>query len=193
MSVAVVAPPVERYRWTADLYHQMIETGILGEDDRVELINGELATMSPIGSEHSGVVDQLAEILIEQQARRAIVKVQGPLQLDDHSEPQPDLILLAPRHDFYKRSLPRPADVLLVIEVADSSLAYDRAVKMSLYANAGIAEAWIVNLIDRWIEVYRDPSAAGYTTMLKVLAGKSIAPQAFADVTVGVDELLHHP
>ena len=190
MSVAVTAPPVERYRWTIDLYHQMIETGILGEDERIELIKGELATMSPIGSEHSGVVDQLAEILIEQLMRRAVVKVQGPLQLEDHSEPQPDLILLAPRRDFYKRSLPRPADVLLVIEVADSSLAYDRAVKMALYAGAGMPEAWIINLIDRWIEVYRDPSPAGYTTLLKILPGKSVAPQAFADVVVIVDELL---
>ena len=103
--------------------------------------------------------------------------------------PQPDLILLAPRRDFYKRSLPRPADVLLVIEVADSSLAYDRAVKMALYAGAGIPEAWIINLIDRWIEVYRDPSPAGYTTLHKILPGKSIAPQAFADLVVMVDEL----
>ena len=190
MSVAVTAPPVERYRWTIDLYHQMIETGILGEDERIELIKGELTTMSPIGSEHSGVVDQLAEILIEQLMRRAVVKVQGPLQLEDHSEPQPDLILLAPRRDFYKRSLPRPADVLLVIEVADSSLAYDRAVKMALYAGAGMPEAWIINLIDRWIEVYRDPSPAGYTTLLKILPGKSVTPQAFADVVVVVDELL---
>ena len=190
MSVAVTAPPVERYRWTIDLYHQMIETGILGEDERIELIKGELTTMSPIGSEHSGVVDQLAEILIEQLMRRAVVKVQGPLQLEDHSEPQPDLILLAPRRDFYKRSLPRPADVLLIIEVADSSLAYDRAVKMALYAGAGMPEAWIINLIDRWIEVYRDPSPAGYTTLLKILTGKSVTPQAFADVVVVVDELL---
>ena len=190
MSVAVTAPPVERYRWTIDLYHQMIETGILGEDERIELIKGELTTMSPIGSEHSGVVDQLAEILIEQLARRAVVKVQGPLQLEDHSEPQPDLILLAPRRDFYKRALPRPTDVLLVIEVADSSLAYDRAVKMALYAGAGMPEAWIINLIDRWIEVYRDRSAAGYTTLLKILPGKSVAPQSFTDVIVMVDELL---
>ena len=190
MSVAVAAPPVERYRWTVDLYHQMIETGILGEDERVELIKGELTTMSPIGAEHSGVVDQLAEILIEQLARRAVVKVQGPLQLEDHSEPQPDLILLAPRRDFYKRALPRPTDVLLVIEVADSSLAYDRAVKMALYAGVGIPEAWIINLIDRWIEVYRDRSAAGYTTLLKILPGKSVAPQSFTDVIVMVDELL---
>ena len=106
------------------------------------------------------------------------------------SEPQPDLALLAPRRDFYKRALPRPTDVLLVIEVADSSLAYDRAVKMALYAGVGIPEAWIINLIDRWIEVYRDRSAAGYTTLLKILPGKSVAPQSFTDVIVMVDELL---
>jgi Uma2 family endonuclease len=176
MTVAVAAPPVERYRWTVALYHQMIETGILGEDERIELIKGELATMSPIGAEHSGTLKKLTEMLFEQLRRRAVISVQDPLQVDDYSEPEPDLALLAPRRDFYKRALPRPADVLLVIEVADSSLAYDRTIKMALYAGAGIAEAWIVNLIDRWIEVYRDPSSAGYTTLLKILPGKSVAP-----------------
>jgi Uma2 family endonuclease len=190
MTVAVAAPPVERYRWTVDLYHQMIETGILGEDERIELIKGELATMSPIGAEHSGTLKKLTEMLFEQLRRRAVISVQDPLQVDDYSEPEPDLALLAPRRDFYKRALPRPADVLLVIEVADRSLAYDRTIKMALYAGAGIAEAWIVNLIDRWIEVYRDPSSAGYTTLLKILPGKSVAPLSFADVVVAVDELL---
>ena len=190
MSVAIAAPPVERYRWAVDLYHQMIETGILGEDERVELIKGELTTMSPIGAEHSGTLKKLTEMLFDQLRKRAVISIQDPLQVDDYSEPQPDLALLAPRRDFYKHSLPRPADVLLVIEVADSSLAYDRAVKMALYAGAGMPEAWIINLIDRWIEVYRDPSPAGYTTLLKILPGKSIAPQSFADVVVVVDELL---
>lgn len=193
MSVAVATPPFERYRLTSAVFHAMVEKGIFCEDERVELIEGELVTMSPIGSEHMGVVNQLAELLIRQMKRRALVGVQGPIHLDDHSEPQPDLVLLKPRPDFYKRSLPLPADILLVIEVADSSLVYDRSVKMSLYANAGIPEAWIINLIDRWIEVYRDPSSAGYTTMLKILPGKTVAPQAFADVVVSVDELLAQP
>lgn len=193
MQVAVAAPPVarfERFRLSRDRYHQMIESGIFGEDERIELIEGGLVTISPIGAEHSGIVDQLSEILVDQLARRAVVKVQGPIQLDDHSEPEPDVVLSKPRRDYYKRSLPQPADVLLVIEVADSSLAYDRTVKMPLYAQAGITEAWIINLIDRWIEVYRDPSPAGYTTMLKILPGRAIAPQAFADVIVVVDDLL---
>ena len=99
-------------------------------------------------------------------------------------------MVVGDHHIGRERALPRPADVLLVIEVADSSLAYDRAVKMALYAGAGIPEAWIVNLIDCWIEVYRDPSPAGYTTMLKILPGRTITPQAFADVIVVVDDLL---
>ncbi len=192
MTVAVAAPPVaeyERFRLSSDRYHQMIERGIFGEDERIELIEGGLVAMSPIGSEHSGVVDQLNEILVSQLARRAVVKVQGPIHLDDHSEPEPDVVLSKPRRDYYKRSLPQPADILLIIEVADSSLAYDRTVKMPLYARAGIAETWIINLIDRWIEVYRDPSTAGYTTMLKILPGRAIAPQAFADVIVAVNDL----
>ena len=190
MSVAAAAPPIERYRLTSAIFHEMVDKGILNEDDRLELIEGELVTMSPIGPEHMGVVNQVAQILIRQLEQRAIVSIQGPIALDEFSEPQPDLALLVQRDDFYKHSLPRPADVALVIEVADSSLAYDRTIKMPLYARAGIPEAWIVNLIDRWIEVYRDPSAAGYTTLLKILSGKSIAPQAFEDVVVVVDDLL---
>ena len=193
MQVAVAAPPIarfERFRLSRDRYHQMIENGVIGEDDRIELIEGELVTMSPIGAEHSGLVKKLTELLFGRLNKRALISVQDPIQLDDFSEPEPDLALLQPRADYYMRSLPRPADVLLVIEVADSGLAYDRTVKMPLYAQAGIAEAWIVNLIDRWIEVYRDPSPAGYTTMLKILPGRTIAPQAFADVIVGVDDLL---
>ena len=190
MSVAAAAPPIERYRLTSAIFHEMVDKGILNEDDRLELIEGELVTMSPIGPEHMGVVNQVAQILIRQLEQRAIVSIQGPIALDEFSEPQPDLALLVPRDDFYKHSLPRPADVALVIEVADSSLAYDRAIKMPLYARAGVPEAWIVNLIDRWIEVYRGPSTAGYTTLLKILSGKSIAPQAFDDVVVVVDDLL---
>ncbi|MCB9122798.1 MAG: Uma2 family endonuclease [Caldilineaceae bacterium] len=190
MSVAAAAPPIERYRLTSAIFHEMVDKGILNEDDRLELIEGELVTMSPIGPEHMGVVNQVAQILIRQLEQRAIVSIQGPIALDEFSEPQPDLALLVQRDDFYKHSLPRPADVALVIEVADSSLAYDRTIKMPLYARAGIPEAWIVNLIDRWIEVYRDPSTAGYTTLLKILSGKSIAPQAFDDVVVVVDDLL---
>ena len=190
MSVAAAVPPIERYRLTSAIFHEMVDKGILNEDDRLELIEGELVTMSPIGPEHMGVANQIAQILIRQLEQRAIVSIQGPIALDEFSEPQPDLALLVQRDDFYKHSLPRPADVALVIEVADSSLAYDRAIKMPLYARAGVPEAWIVNLIDRWIEVYRGPSTAGYTTLLKILSGKSIAPQAFDDVVVVVDDLL---
>lgn len=194
MQIAVAAPPVERFerfRLSRDRYHQMIASGVFGEDERIELIEGELVTMSPIGAEHSGLVKKLAELLFGLLNKRALISIQDPIQLDNFSEPEPDLALLQPRSDYYMRSLPTPADVLLVIEVADSSLAYDRTVKMPLYAQAGIAEAWIINLIDRWIEVYRDPSPAGYTTMLKILPGRAIAPQAFADVIVAVDALLN--
>ena len=190
MSVVVNAPPIERYRLTSNRYHQMVKMGVFAEDERIELIEGEISPMSPIGSEHMGVVNQLAAILIAQLRRRAIVGIQGPIRLDDSSEPQPDLVVLTPRQDFYKRALPEPADVLLVIEVADSSLAYDRSIKTPLYARAGIAETWIINLIDRWIEVYRDPAPVGYTTQYKILTGKTIAPQTFTDVPIQVSELL---
>jgi Uma2 family endonuclease len=181
---------MERYRLSSAAYHRMIERGILDEDTRLELIEGELAVMSPIGPEHAGYLKKVAELLFEQLHRRALLSIQDPVHLDQYSEPQPDLALLRPRRDYYTRSLPEPSDIFLVVEVADSSLVYDRTVKAPLYARAGVVEMWIVNLIDGWVEVYRDPSPAGYTTLLKVLPGKSVAPLAFADVTIDVSGLL---
>src|SRR5579862_9904434 len=139
-------PWVARRPLTVAEYHRMGEVGILTEDDRVELIEGELIAMSPIGSEHSGTVNALTHTLVLAVEDRAVVAVQNPVQLDDLSEPRPDFALLKPRDDYYRRSTPRPDDVLLLIEVADSSLAYDRNVKRSLYAWHGIPEFWIVNI-----------------------------------------------
>ena len=138
MSVAAAAPPIERYRLTSAIFHEMVDKGILSEDIRLELIEGGLVTLSPPGAEDSGIVNQIAQTLIPQIEQRALFRIHGPIALDEFSEPQPDLALLVQRDDFYKHSLPRPADVALVIEVADSSLAYDRTIKMPLYARAGV-------------------------------------------------------
>src|SRR6476659_3569905 len=139
-------PWVTRRPITVTEYHRMGEVGILGDRDRVELIEGELVAMSPIGSYHHGTVNKLNHALVQAVGERAVVSVQGPVRLDEFSEPEPDLALLKPRPDFYRDAHAGPADVLLLIEVADTSLNYDRAVKRALYARHTIQELWIVDL-----------------------------------------------
>ena len=158
-------PWVKRRPITVGDYHHMAEAGILTERDRVELIEGELVAMSPIGSYHHGTVNRLTHTLIHAVGDRAIVSVQGPIRLDDLSEPEPDFALLKPRADFYRDAHAVAADVLLLIEVADSSLNYDRAVKRALYARFGIAEVWIFNLTAGEIEICRQPTATGYAAI----------------------------
>ena len=158
--------PIERWRFTVDDYYRMAEVGILPPDARVELINGDVIQMPPIGSHHNGSVMSLDEIIRELLGRRASVSAQGPLLLRDFGAPQPDLLVLKRRADYYRSANPTAADVLLVIEVSESTLSYDRQVKGSMYAAAGIVEYWIVNLLDGQIEVYRDPSPDGYTNVV---------------------------
>jgi Uma2 family endonuclease len=162
MDDTMLAPT--RHRLNVDDYHRMGEAGILGEDDRVELIDGELIDMAPIGQGHAGVVNGLNHALFMAFQGQAVVSVQNPLRLDGLNEPQPDVVVLRPREDFYQRGTrPGPDDVLLLVEVADSSLRYDRTVKLPLYARAGIGEVWIVDLRRRVVEVHRGPVGDGYT------------------------------
>lgn len=140
----------------------MVGAGILSEDDRVELINGELLQMSPIGSEHSAMVGKIKDWLILQTYGKAIIRVQDPVIATNFAEPQPDIAVVTFRDDYYKKEHPKAADVLLIIEVADSSLVYDREIKLPVYAEAGIPEYWIVNLPARQIEAYREPTGKDY-------------------------------
>jgi Uma2 family endonuclease len=183
-------PWVTRRALTVAEYHRMGDVGILTEDDRVELIEGELIAPFPISSLHAGTVNALSRMLVLAIVDRAIVAVQNPVQLDDLSEPQPDFSVLRPRDDFYRRATPRPADVLLIIEVADSSLNYDRNVKRSLYARHGIPEFWIVNLAAGKIEVCRSPEGEQYVSVS--LAGREalLEPQLLPGVTIPVAVLL---
>ncbi|HEC11985.1 MAG TPA: Uma2 family endonuclease [Acidiferrobacteraceae bacterium] len=153
---------IRRHRYTVEDYHRMATAGILRQDQRVELIKGEIIDMTPIGSRHAATVRQLAKILVNTAGDRAIVSVQSPIELDDLSEPEPDLALLRPQADFYARGHPRPADILLIIEVADNSLIFDRDVKIPLYARQGIAEVWLFDLGTTKLTVYRNPSKGGY-------------------------------
>ena len=185
-----MATEVLRRRFTLEEYHRMGEAGILSRYDRVELIDGEIFEMSPIGPRHAACVDRLTRIFVISLGERAIVRVQNPVNPAPDSEPQPDVALLLPRHDFYSRAHPGPAHILLVVEVADSSLGYDRGIKRGLYVRAGIQEFWIVDLDGEAVDVHREPVVTGYRDVRRVQRGDTVSPQAFPDVTIRVDDIL---
>jgi Uma2 family endonuclease len=178
------------YRFTTADYHRMAEAGILHEDSPVELIEGEIIQMSPIGDKHASGVDRAAELFFDKLRHRAIVRVQNPIHLSEYAEPQPDLALLHRRSDYYAAGHPGPGDVLLVVEVADSSIDYDRQTKAPLYARHGIPELWILDLTRDHLAVYREPSRDGYATTRVFRRGESISPLAFPDVQIAVDDIL---
>ena len=185
--MAVEVEPTRR-RFTRKEYHRMGEVGILKPTERVELIRGEIVEMSPIGPRHSAFVDNLTELLVTRLAGQAKVSVQNPVVLSDDSEPQPDLKVL--RRRSYKQQTPETEDTLLLIEVAETSLAYDRSVKLRLYAEAGIPEYWVVNCLAESVEIHRTPTGAGYRDVTRVTdSSAAVSPQAFPDVTLGLAEI----
>ncbi len=181
---------LDKHRFSVDAYYDMARTGILRQDDRVELIDGEIVDMPPIGPEHAGSVRDLDELFASRFNDVAQVSVQSPIRLDPYNEPQPDLALLRRRPDSYRSGHPRPGDVVLLIEVADSTLATDRAVKMPLYAGFGIAETWIVDLRHDVVLIHREPSPGGYRVTRTAQRGEQVAPIAFPDREIAVDDLL---
>lgn len=186
----MVGATVTQHRFTVDDYYKMLAAGILTEDDRVELIEGGIIRLPPIGSEHAGRVNRLNYHLVRLLADQAIVSVQSPVRLSQLSEPQPDVAVLKNRSDFYTNSHPGPGDVHLIIEVADSSAALDREVKAALYARAGIPELWIVDVPGEVVSVYRDPAPAGYQSVHDHRRGEMLSPLAFPDLQLAVDETL---
>jgi Uma2 family endonuclease len=182
--------PVKRRLFTVDEYHRMAEAGLLGEDDRVELIDGEVLEMAPIGSRHAACVNRINRLFQKNLDERVVVSVQNPVRLSMHSEPQPDVTLLRARPDDYESALPGPEDVLLVVEVADSSIGYDRGLKIPLYAANGITEVWLIDLEARTVETYGSPEAAGYRERHVARTGDSLTLNAFPDVKIAVDEIL---
>ena len=171
----------------------MAEAGILTEDDRVELIEGEIVQMTPIGRRHAACVAELTRLLVQGVGPGAVVWPRNPISLPGDTEPQPDLVLLRPRGDRYAEQDARPEDVLLLIEVADTSIRYDRSVKLPLYARAGIPEVWIVDLPADAVEVYRQPTATGYTASTRAGRDGAVTPAAFPGVTQSVDQILVLP
>jgi Uma2 family endonuclease len=161
MSVAMEDWP-RRHRITVEEYHRMAEVGLLAPDARVELIEGVIIDMPPIGNRHSAAVDRLNRLLGHAVGERAIIRCQGPIQLDDVSEPQPDFALLVPREDFYEYRAPTAADTLLAIEVSDTTLRYDLQTKKSLYAQHGIQELWVIDVERKKLHAFRNPTSETY-------------------------------
>lgn len=180
----------QKWNFNVEDYYRMAEAGLFSEQDRVELIEGEVIKMSPIGSRHAGCVDRLNSILNRKVGHAAIIRVQNPVRLNDFSEPEPDIALLKPRDDFYSQSHPTAADVLLVIEVAETSVEYDRSVKMPLYARAGIPETWLVNLPKDIIEIYTQPKNGKYQKVQRLKRGKLLASPTIAGLSISVDNIL---
>ncbi len=179
-----------RRRFTVEEYHRMAGAAIFGDWERVELIEGEIHTMSPIGKRHAGTVDYVSGAFSARLRGRAIVRVQGPVLIGDQSEPEPDIALLRPRADYYRSKHPEAADILLIVEVMDTSATYDRQVKLGLYALAAIPEVWLIDLNGERVEVYRQPSGDVYTVIQIGLRGQKVAPGAFPDLELGVDDIL---
>lgn len=180
---------LEQRLLTVDEFHAMGEAGILDEDDRVELIDGRIITMTPIGGPHMGCVNRLVSLLFSRKPPEITVSVQNPVRLGTYQEPQPDIALL--RAGAELNEVPRPDQVLLIVEVADTSLAKDREIKVPRYAAAGIPEAWVVSLPDQTLEVFRQPAAQGYAERRLLRRGDKLSIEAlpsFGELTV--DEVL---
>ena len=178
------------YRFTVAQYLAMGEAGILRKEDRAELIDGVIIAMAAAGNRHLATLDRISRMMFENVGRRAIVRIQGAIDLNDRSRPEPDLALLRERADFYESESAGPEDVLLVIEVSDSSVNYDRHDKLPRYARAGITEVWITVLPERVIEAYTEPVGGRYTQMRAFHPGNTITPACFPGIALAVGDIL---
>lgn len=185
-----MATQLLRRLFTVKEYHQMAEAGILTEQDRVELIRGEIVQMSPIGRRHAACVARITQLFNQRLGNMAIVWPQNPITLQDNSEPQPDITLLTPRPDFYESGHPQASDIFFLVEVADATVQSDREEKLPLYAENGITEVWLVNLNEQYVEVYRNPTADRYQAGEKYERGQTLAIQTFPKISFSVNERL---
>ncbi len=187
--IAASTTELNRRLFTLSQYHQMIVSGVFAEGDRVELIDGEVLEMAAIGSKHRAQVKRLNRLFSGLFESSVLVSIQDPIELGPRSEPEPDVALLRWRADFYESSHPQASDVYLVVEVADSTLEYDRSLKAPLYARSGIFEYWMINLQDNVIEVHRQPSASGYQVVQSYRRGMSIEVMALPGLGLTVDRI----
>jgi Uma2 family endonuclease len=185
-----MAMELPRYRFTVDEYHRMGDAGILHEDDRVELIDGEIIKMSPVNRPHILCVDLLTRLLVIGVGDEALVRVQSPIRLDDATEPQPDLALMRPYEYLATLEREQPEDVLLVVEVAESTIRDDRNHKVPRYAQAGIPEVWLVNIPKKVVEVYSDPVEGKYQSIMRVGRGQTLTVKMLPHVNIAVGAFL---
>jgi len=183
------ATSVLKRLFTVKEYYQMFESGLFA-NERVELIRGEIIKMSPIGRRHAACVDRCNYTFAHKLGTKVIIRIQNPVALDNTSEPEPDVMVLSYKEDFYRSGHPQPADVLLLIEVADSTVDSDRQLKIPLYAEDGIVEVWLVDINNASVEVYRQPTATGYQEILQFHRGQNLSILAFPEVNITVDEIL---
>jgi Uma2 family endonuclease len=179
----MVAVP-ERTRISADRYQKMVATGVLTKYDRVELVDGDMLNMAPIGTQHSATTARLTRLLVMSAGDSAIVSPGGSVRLGDYSVPQPDLILLKPRADFYSGQIPTAPDILLLVEISDSSLAFDQGIKRALYSRHGVVEYWVIDIPGKRIHVYREPTGDGYAQALECSLTDSVSLRALPAVQV---------
>jgi Uma2 family endonuclease len=179
-----------RRLFSVDEYYRMAEAGILGPDERVELIDGEIIEMAAMGSPHGGCVTALTQLMVLRVAEHGLVRAQLPVRLSALSEPEPDVALVRMRPNYYRDAHPTVTDIYLLIEVADSSLSFDRRRKLPLYAREGVPETWLVDLLHEQIEVYRRPENGRYQDVETFARGASLSPSAFPDLRITVDEIL---
>jgi Uma2 family endonuclease len=190
MGIADSPAVLQRHRLTVDEYYRMGHAGVFAPDARVELIEGEVIDMAPIGTRHASAVKKLNALLSAAAGGSAIVAVQDPLRLSDASEPEPDLMLLRPRADFYAHAHPGPADVLLLIEVSDTTVAYDRGIKLDLYAKHRVAEVWIVDLDNNVVRFFRHGDGMAYTDITASETPRATPVAALPGVTIDLSGLL---
>ena len=176
------------HRWSVNEYHQMAVSGLLDETDRVELIEGELIDMAPIGSKHAFRVDSIARALQLAAGKAFLVRVQNPILLGEHSEPQPDIAVVKDKN--YSAAHPCAEDVLVIVEVSDTTLAYDRDVKLSLYARHGIPEVWLLDVNAGELTVYREPAEGQYRLIRKPTTAEVVSPTLVAGVAISLAQVL---
>jgi len=189
-AVEPAPPPVQRYKFSVEDYYRMGAAGVFEGKGRVELVDGDVIAMSPMGSRHAACVHSIDKLLTVALRHQADVRAQLPLRLGDRSEPEPDLAIVRPRADHYRDAHPGPADALLLVEVMETSAAFDRGFKLGLYARAGVPEVWLVDLSGEVVEVHRRPINGVYAESRVAARGESVTPGDFPDVAVGVDEIL---
>ena len=188
MSEARERASMPYHRWSVEEYHQMAQAGLLDETDRVELIEGELIDMAPIGSKHAFRVDSIARALQRAAGTSFLVRVQNPILLGEHSEPQPDIAVVKDKN--YAEAHPGPEDVLVIVEVSDTTLAYDRDVKLPLYARLGIPEVWLLDVNAGELTIYREPAEGQYRLIRKPTRAETVSPELVPGVAMTLAEIL---